>query len=475
MCYSLTGQSYDAYNDGFNLIKEALPKNKSFGTHGYPNIFMTDNSAAEINTLINNWPNSRHLLCIFHVLQAVWRWLWDTKNNIPKESRKILMKTFQNILYSNTVEKAEQAYLNSNHSKYDNWNKYVSSYWEFKTKWCLAWRDGTVKGHQTNNFSELTVRIFKDIVLSRVKAYNVIALIDFVCTVLEEYYCRRFREFANSRNSKARLFLQSQTKKAHDIKSENVIQITENEYEVVISSDKSYEVNTKIGTCSCHEGHFGSFCSHQCVVYLYYDVVSKNFPPITAEDKYTISVLAQGDKSLPISFFESFLPNSISTPHASSINCTKIQSINQELLPVTLTSINENPLTLQIAKNEDNENISMENITLLMKNLDIKFGSSTSGLKMIETRLKKICTEGMWESFLHTAGSSVPIRRRSGTAIKVQPTSIVRRSLTLTRGSKRFPVGRPATQEQLKKKRKRNLGINIKNNLPNAKSHGSGH
>ena len=82
----------------------------------------------------------------------------------------------------------------------------------------------------------------------------------------------------------------------------------------------------------------------------------------------------------------------------------------------------------------------------------------------------------MWESFLHTAGgASVPLRRRSGTTIKVQPTTIARRSLTLTRGSKRFPVGRPAKQEKLINKRKRNLGHNIKNNLPNAKSHGRGH
>lgn len=88
-------------------------------------------------------------------------------------------------------------------------------------------------------------------------------------------------------------------------------------------------------------------------------------------------------------------------------------------------SINDkyNPQILQTAKNKDNENISMEYIILLMKNLDTKFGSSASGLK-------KITTEGMWESFLHTAGSSVPICRRCGTTIKVQPTSIARRSLT---------------------------------------------
>jgi len=63
---------------------------------------MTYNSSAEINALHNSWPNSRHLLCIFHVFQAVWRWLWEAKNSIPKE-RKNLMQTFQKTLYADTI------------------------------------------------------------------------------------------------------------------------------------------------------------------------------------------------------------------------------------------------------------------------------------------------------------------------------------------------------------------------------------
>jgi len=47
-------------------------------------------SSAEINALKHNWPNSKHLLCVFNILQAVWRWLWETKNKIPKENEKIL-------------------------------------------------------------------------------------------------------------------------------------------------------------------------------------------------------------------------------------------------------------------------------------------------------------------------------------------------------------------------------------------------
>lgn len=122
----------------------------------------------------------------------------------------------------------------------------MDSYWDFRFKWCLAWRNEVVRGHQTNNYSEITIRIFKDVVLSRVKAYNVIALIDFVCTVLNDYYCQRFREFANSRSSKARLFLQAQLKKANDIKPENISQLSETEYIIIMSSDETYEVNTKL-------------------------------------------------------------------------------------------------------------------------------------------------------------------------------------------------------------------------------------
>ncbi|KAL5241832.1 hypothetical protein ACI65C_009242, partial [Semiaphis heraclei] len=147
-------------------------------------------------------------------------------------------------------------------------------------------------------------------------------------------------------------------------------------------------------------------------------------------------------------------------------------TVEEETLPVIINNDNAS----QSLQTTASENVSMKNIISLMTDLDEKYCSSTSGLKMIESRLKKITSVGMWESFLHTAGaSSVPLRRRSGATIKVQPTSIARRPLALTRGSKRFPAGRPAKQEKIINKRKRNLGQNIQNNFPNAKSHGRGH
>jgi len=41
------------------------------------------------------------------------------------------------------------------------------------------------RGSNTNNYSEATMRILKDIILGRTKAFNVVALVDFCSTVLQ--------------------------------------------------------------------------------------------------------------------------------------------------------------------------------------------------------------------------------------------------------------------------------------------------
>jgi hypothetical protein len=69
---------------------------------------------------------------------------------------------------------------------------------------------------------------------------------------------------------------------------------------------------------------------------------------------------------------------------------------------------------------------------------DKKYSSSSTRIQKLEARLKKITSERQWEIFLHTAGNlSAPFRKRSGTKISVQPTSIARCSPNITRGSKR--------------------------------------
>jgi len=61
---------------------------------------MTDDSAAEKNALLKLWPKANQFLCNFHMAQAEWRWLNDSKNGINLSNRMILMKLFQSVIFN---------------------------------------------------------------------------------------------------------------------------------------------------------------------------------------------------------------------------------------------------------------------------------------------------------------------------------------------------------------------------------------
>ena len=57
-----------------------------------PKLALTDDANAERNALKHTWPSMILLLCLFHVLQAVWGWLWKAAHHIPKFHRPVLFK-----------------------------------------------------------------------------------------------------------------------------------------------------------------------------------------------------------------------------------------------------------------------------------------------------------------------------------------------------------------------------------------------
>ncbi|KAE9523044.1 hypothetical protein AGLY_016551 [Aphis glycines] len=74
------GQSLDDYIAVFKLLKEAVPL--AFCSQGYRLQFLTDDSEAERQALQYVWPNSKSLLCRFHICQSVWCGLFEKKNTI---------------------------------------------------------------------------------------------------------------------------------------------------------------------------------------------------------------------------------------------------------------------------------------------------------------------------------------------------------------------------------------------------------
>ncbi|CAG8836151.1 46308_t:CDS:2, partial [Gigaspora margarita] len=85
-----------------NMLRSLLSQYAFFG-HGPstgPIAFLTDDSKHECNALGRCWPQSKKLLCIFHVLQTFWRWLHDTKHNIDKIHKIPIMNLMKDILYA---------------------------------------------------------------------------------------------------------------------------------------------------------------------------------------------------------------------------------------------------------------------------------------------------------------------------------------------------------------------------------------
>ena len=113
---------------GFDMVKCALGDGAFYGRQS-PQTFMTDNCTAMKKALAETWPAARQFLCIFHLLQQVWRWLLDLKHGIMKEDRQVLMGAVKCLVYASSKEDFftvwQQFQANPLSQKYANFSRYV--------------------------------------------------------------------------------------------------------------------------------------------------------------------------------------------------------------------------------------------------------------------------------------------------------------------------------------------------------------
>lgn len=145
-------------------------------------------------TLRKYWPNSVLLLCTFHILKAVWKWLCLTKNKIDNADRQTSYHLFRNILLSlkliemeKTIKKVQDSAMCA---KYCQYKSYIQNFINNSLEsWCIVFKQFFMtRGTETNNYIEVMSRLFKDISLESTKAYNSTQLADFVVTSFEAYY-----------------------------------------------------------------------------------------------------------------------------------------------------------------------------------------------------------------------------------------------------------------------------------------------
>lgn len=305
-CILHTEQTEENYTQAFKLLRDTL-KTDGFGGYGFPQIFMSDDSTAERNALESVFPESRKLLCIFHLLQAFWRWLWNSKNNIDKQDRKHIMGQFRRVLYATTTDEMGQNFSKFMNDevikKYAYLKHHILGYWDRKEEWSLACRSNLLtRGNNTNNYVEASIRIFKDIVLERCKAFNTCALIDFIAKVLESYHKRHLLSFANYRSSKNELAFRRILKSSALLSVEEVDDRT-----CLVSSENDenlfYTVHLDVGFCDCVYGQGGRFCKHLCAIQNKFGKIFPTSPRLTIGDRKLYAEIALGSEA-PKDFYD---------------------------------------------------------------------------------------------------------------------------------------------------------------------------
>ena len=214
------------------------------------------------------------------------------------------MQSFRSVLYSSDKTAAGELFndLVQSAEQYENFQQHIEALWERREEWCLAWRNVPQRrGHHTNNYSEVTVRLFKDNILTRCKAYNAVALVDFIVAVMEPFYRNRLERFANGRVTMHHLLLEKSVKRSAYVKGQQDIQVVSSSsgtsYIVPSEADRNvlYEVDATVGVCTSPNGMSGQCCKHQVAVYKWFGEALPNIPPVTDADWYAAACLALGE------------------------------------------------------------------------------------------------------------------------------------------------------------------------------------
>lgn len=282
-CFLHYGQTQEIYSHVFSTLRKYLPH--GFGGNGYPAIFMTDDCSAERNALSKVFPESDLLLCSFHVSRAFCRWLCETKNGIEKIHRQSIMMSFRNIMNATSEIECELFYktLLNDYKNNDALINYINSYWIKRREWCHNYRKELLtRGHNTNNYVEASIRIFKDLILHRCKAFNSVALLEFVVKILEAYHIRRILNHANSRVAHREILYNHYKNMASNL---DVKEINKHTFNVTSSKDAhvlyTVHVERSYTYCDYFTGYGGAYCKYICAVEQKTGILSDSAPILT--------------------------------------------------------------------------------------------------------------------------------------------------------------------------------------------------
>jgi hypothetical protein len=111
---------------------------------------------------------------------------------------------------------------------FPKFTKRFKEYMNRQREWAIYARaDICLRGHQTNNYAEVSMKILKEVVLERMRAYNPVALIEFIIGPLDSYYKRRLLDHAHNRHSAHSILLDKLLGRIDQVQPEKVVKVDE--------------------------------------------------------------------------------------------------------------------------------------------------------------------------------------------------------------------------------------------------------
>ena len=475
---------------------------------------MIDDSSSERTAINKAWPSAVVLLCTFHFLQRRWTWLQDGQNKVDKNDRLILIEKLKNMVYANSESALESHYHKllqtcPQATRYPHFLQHLQSVWEKRRTWAHCYRSTLpVRGNHTNNYAEAGIRILKELIFSRVKAYNLIQMFSFVTEIMEIFYQKKLLSLANNR-IQTYIALRFQGINAQRLDKDDIQAGDNGWYKVQSQTTRGdyYSVNTHIGFCTCPKGRDGSPCLHQAAVVVQYGEYGLNFiTSMSPPARQKLARIALGDGAIKDpGFYSSIHQESLEHKYGgegkdqikpSSLDTMDFSSTHWDLIRAGAYEDNEEPATDIISPNLEETCKMIDSVAEDLKRrlrerpLDEQLFSGTNKFIDRYNRYSSCKSNAMLASALQkfgwVFGGSVTSQKfgklRHGKRITIQATAAGRRRKGVKKGKAPVVSGRPAGSQSVniadkhsmqvrnepKGKRLHNLSSNIAKGQQNA-------
>ncbi|KAI4822881.1 hypothetical protein KUCAC02_008406 [Chaenocephalus aceratus] len=166
---------------------------------------------------------------------SVWRWLWSKESGVTHGDRPALVAIVKEMLYCQEIGSVDRLYSEA-------------------------------RGHPLQpgmrSSSEAAMRVLKDNILQRTKAFNLPQLFDLLTSRMETYYEARIVDVALDAGSIPASKIPPQD---GNIAASRIQQIEVKKF-VVKGSTPTYDVDMDLELCSCPAGQTGAPCKHRAEV-----------------------------------------------------------------------------------------------------------------------------------------------------------------------------------------------------------------